>query len=508
MSTSAPLNVSYEVSTINQKLLLSLVIKQHFGNSASKIIDFICKRGGAIFADLKVEFPEIGVKSILCMLLRHQCVSYSQTHPINYRVDASQVLHRLRFPLYMEIMDDLYGLEAVKILEQFCENGTYKGHGKTWDSMLMHHFIVELQDRYFDNRQSHIDAATSNLTLLATQKDKLNALKLYEPPTKKRKLETVFILNFSRFDVELRNEYILKTVTLNRQATLVLKAILDVSASHLKNCYDVGGVASPDHISKKITPDESKLYDAVHSSGFNHDEKVIAYIDLLCFHGYLYKSSFGQGLQEPEITNKVIQAQSSEENDQFLVPYKHLTNELQQSVIDSSIRMRLGERALRVYKAMRRLKNADEKMIANEAMLPSSEARQLLYALSMSPGMSTYGGNEGGIIGGYAVLDIVPIFKSAERNPIRGHYIYKVKTEEQLKKDILDSLYKFEFNILTRLLEEERKHRIIEMRLSRGDIQLGDAAQKLVTNYQKLRKRLWDSLLLTDQLVAIFRDFK
>eukprot|EP00834_Sanchytrium_tribonematis_P004707 NODE_246_length_11841_cov_1.234032.p3 type:complete len:513 gc:universal NODE_246_length_11841_cov_1.234032:10415-8877(-) len=509
INSISKINVSYAVSTIHQTQLITLIIKQHFGSKASRVCNFLAKKGGSTLSELKANFEEFkDIKKIMIRLLKHRCVHYSRTHPTIYRTNNEFIFRRLRFPLYAEILEDLYGKEAVKIFQIFCESGTYHGNGKVWDSLVLHHFVTELNDRYFDNEQFMIDAATSSLSLMATDKERNLAVQEYQPPLKKKKMESIFVLNFSRLDVELRNENILKSVTLNPRATLVLKAILDISASHLKGCKDsVGGICTPDHISKKVRPDESKIHDSIHTTAFTHEEKVVSYIDLLCFHGYLYKTHFGSPNEEPKNFSKVIQTASSEPSDQFLVPYKHLTLLLRQSVVESSIRSRLGDKALRVYRAMCRLKNGDEKMIANESMLPFSETRQLLYALSISPGMSTFAGNEGGVIGGGAIFDILPIFKSQERNPARGHYIYKLKTQSELDGAILDALYKFQYNILSRLLEEERRHRIIELRLGRGDSALKDADKKLVINYQRLRKRLWDSLLLNEHLVAIFRDF-
>ncbi len=502
-----PLHVEYPVTTTKQNRLISLIVKQQFGNSASQIASYLCQKGGSTLADLISEFKLLHVRKILVRLLNHQCILYSRTTPIVYKCHSSVILKRIRFPLYMEVMDDLYGKEAVDIFQAFCENGSFTGCGKIWDSLVLHHFVIALEHRYFDDKQHEIDNATSHLTFLSTPKDKLNALSLYEPPKKKMKTSLIYQLNFSRFDVELRNNAILKSITLNRQTSLVLKAILDVSASHLKNCYSFGGGCTPDHISKKITPDESKIYDAIHSNSFSHEDKILAYFDILTFHGFLYKSQFGQTSKEPILSTKVISSQSSELNDQFYVAYRHLVSTLQQSIIENSIRSRLGNKAVRVYKAMQKLKNADEKMIMNEAMLPSSETRQILFALSMSSGMATYGGNEGGIVGGYALFDIIPIYKSSERSSLRGHYLYSLKSCEQLNKDLLDSLYQFEYNLLARLLEEERKHRIIELRLNRGEIELGEHAHKSHLNFQSIRKRLWDSICLTDLLVATFRDY-
>lgn len=124
-----------------------------------------------------------------------------------------------------------------------------------------------------------------------------------------------------------------------------------------------------------------------------------------------------------------------------LKDFGHLANVLCQSTIESVVRERFGNKCLRVFRLLLLKKALEQKQVADLAMIPSKEAKELLYSLLSE---------------NYVTLQEIP--KAGDYAPSRTFYLFSVNLP-QVARLLRERCYQALGNLMQRRAAEVNKNK-------------------------------------------------
>lgn len=157
---------------------------------------------------------------------------------------------------------------------------------------------------------------------------------------------------------------------------------------------------------------------------------------------------------------------------------------------DAVIRQRFGVHGLRLFRLLYLHRQLEQKQIAEQAMLPPKDAKELLYRLYRA---------------GFVSLQDVP--RTTDHAPSRTLYTWRVEIDAAADK-LASELYKAALNVCLRLdFEYQRQKDILEL-VNKG---MAQAVQRThgaqLQKFQQTLIHLDSALLRLDSQIAVFNDF-
>ncbi|DBA69084.1 hypothetical protein WJX79_001083 [Trebouxia sp. C0005] len=157
---------------------------------------------------------------------------------------------------------------------------------------------------------------------------------------------------------------------------------------------------------------------------------------------------------------------------------------------DAVIRQRFGVHGLRLFRLLYLHRQLEQKQIAEQAMLPPKDAKELLYRLYRA---------------GFVSLQDVP--RTTDHAPSRTLYTWRVEIDAAADK-LASELYKAALNVCLRLdFEYQRQKDILEL-VNKGMAQAVQRTHgKQLQKFQQTLIHLDSALLRLDSQIAVFNDF-
>eukprot|EP00731_Ephydatia_muelleri_P016873 Em0009g1297a len=497
-----------------QTRLAILIINESFGDVVEKVTAYLLKHGDSSLLEMirGAGLKPNKVRKALCVLIQHQLCEYAphKSGAMLYRVNIAHILLRARFPRYIHVAKATFGDVGELIVEDILRNGqslmsqasSIQRVGERLESagveindiggevrqqflaLVRGHYLHRVprpnadllatgdvtsdmplaQDRFqppstegiqFNSRKRKREEAGDEARPPDVKKAK-NQDSMEEPEAKRRKgwptqavdAGIFWHVNHCRFHQQFRDEAIVSIAVekINETAACVMRAALSASQNQVE--WGRSSSIGPEIYSLQI---EDKLSGHPKLSSKELDQ-------------YLH------GLVDDQI--QFLRRTGDSGGGSYTVNFGHLADVLCQSTIESIVRERFGNKCLRVFRLLLLKKTLEQKQVADLAMVPSKEAKELLYSLLSE---------------NYITLQEIP--KAGDYAPARTFYLFSVDLP-QLARLLLERCYQALGNLMQRRATEMKKNkRLLEKFHEYEAQQLGNSqreeADELLTPAEK-----------------------
>lgn len=415
--------------------LVKALLEESFGQLCAEVGCCVFRTGRATLFDIrrKTRLSPLNIRAALCVLIQHGIAHYFSNQDNGYEIpvyslDFDAVVRRIRYCRYIKAAKELYGEEGKQIVEIILINGranlnhvlelaSNPAIRDTFTKMACDYYL-----KYSDSNSS-LSVLDDNLK---RQKDDIAALGLMpklkdvkEIMTKYKDLEkdatilamgikrkefseteafkvdpsAFFVVNFSFFDVFLKNKFLVEEAErkINQTAAKILEVVLK-----LNNTFQINQLGSVEIFAIKypvVTPAfllTQKLKDVpidfvVYTP--SETEKIKGYLELL-------------------VQEKLL---GLDKDSNYMADYSVARESVVLNLAISIVETKSGRNSARVFRALCLRGKMEEKHLNGSCMLPGSEAAVAAYQLLMSK---------------FVTLDCIP--RSSDKAPSRTTYIYSV----------------------------------------------------------------------------------
>lgn len=455
----------------SQLRLASFILKEHFGEIVEEVGLYILRKGWTTLAGLKQEtsLNIAKIKRALCVLIQHDVVKFKKTakNQVSYTAQLPNILTILQYHKLTYCAKLLYGDACELIVEELLHHGSMSmtkivqnvthrlldpalNQSDEFDQHYVANQFAELVEGHFIKRVSlnsclssseedavySVDSMGNSQYCLpaaysyqGTGKRKITGSNSDEPTIKRRKDENeqallinfedediLWQINFLQFSHHLANEMIINAVKnqADELAADIVKIMLDLTVQSRD-----GYAAQTNSVS---------VYDIADKSTKIDKSQITQYLSLLEDDqiGFVSKTAENCGGMYAVNIKKSMEAMCIQS-------------------IESVIRERCGSKSLRIFKLLLLKKHLEQKQVEELIMVPSKEAKELLYNLLSEK---------------FVTLQEVP--RTADYAPSRTFYLFSVKIT-QICRMLLDRSYKAQGNLISRRHHETEEHkRLVE----------------------------------------------
>ncbi|KZT44098.1 hypothetical protein SISSUDRAFT_1085644 [Sistotremastrum suecicum HHB10207 ss-3] len=524
--------------------LCTQIINSHFGPLTAKVVSVLLTRGRlsalnvARFSELKIST----VRAALLILIQHNLVWHSETEEEGeiLEINVDECLARLRFGRFVWLTGQIYGQEASQIISIILDHGKLKINDvldllSVYDSKLMQTYKSMFQTLFTagyvrastalshlsprDKLIAYEEEARALLKGLPTAKqlrevretavarvnaDEVQLLNIgLKPKTKEPKSsrsskrkepddeidETVYFrVNYTKFHIHIRNQLLEDAARerYNTGAASALRAVLQASETQQIRLTDVRSDGVPtSKISMFLRDDDNLSKGLVLSKSASNSAALKEYLGILASadnpaagaSSAPFISIGGGG------TGKVY------------VEFALACKRLRIRVLESVVRERYGEEAVRILRILIDTGKMDEKHLAKVAMLPHKVVHPLLSAMSQD-----------------SLISLQEVPKGNDRNPNRTFYLWFVDFPHTFSV-LLQNFYKTLFNIMSRKDAEAADgmvKSVLEKR-TRSDVANDESLltrpeRELLREWEDKTRRLETLELRIEDAVFVLRD--
>jgi len=340
--------------------------------------------------------------------------------------------------------------------------------------------------------------------------------------TPQNESDLLYTVNWEKFLIQSRRHEFVQFVARQIGATTakVYEIVLRLSEHHVHSVTE-RRIPSSDlavttqqivgQLDKELVSEMAAVFEAGASKNGSGEEPS----------GKKLKSNSGEGvnvhnIKPAELVNKhldllmesrtapFVQKMGNRQGGEWFVPFDRVNEELKQNIFDEIVSQSLGEPASRLIGLIRQRGKLDEKMLGNFALLPTSEIRHQMSALSC-----------------YGFADIQELAKPNERGGSggaagaaqkRSMFLWYHRPDWAYTR-LLDLVYGQITATLKQSQDLRREHRILLTKLSRDDVK-SDINQFLtakeleeLNEFKETERGIFKQMNMLDRNVRIFREY-
>ncbi|XP_022111432.1 DNA-directed RNA polymerase III subunit RPC3-like isoform X2 [Acanthaster planci] len=453
--------------------LVSLLIKEHFGDIVEKVCTHLIKNGAK---PLRIASQETGLKldqvrKALCVLIQHNIASFGlhKRGFVEYTASVDRALLLVRYPRYIYCAKTLYGDAGELIVEEILQHGQMMmssmvarvtqrlsegGQPVTADDVkekmedLIHtHFLqrvpapptnngnttdanVAIPKLFISEQDLYRVPASIEVTLEKDSSKRKRSTEDDDPQrsSKRLKIENaehaadegiLWHLNFERFHKYLLDHEIVQAVSrrIDWNAAEVVRTML--------------------RISELSTGLEDKL------------SKPISINDLMRHLPVENRMKFGIVEQYFKLLSDdqtgIVKKTDEAGGGTYIIDFQNACRALVVSTIESVVQERFGSKSFRIFKTLLLKKYLEQKQVEEFALIPAKEAKELLYKMFSEH---------------FVTVQEIP--RTPDHAPSRTFYLFMVEVG-QVSRMLLERCYKALANLVCRrAFETKENKRLIE----------------------------------------------
>eukprot|EP01116_Phalansterium_solitarium_P006619 TRINITY_DN18949_c0_g1_i1.p1 TRINITY_DN18949_c0_g1~~TRINITY_DN18949_c0_g1_i1.p1 ORF type:complete len:550 (+),score=174.35 TRINITY_DN18949_c0_g1_i1:485-2134(+) len=416
------------MAVVGIKLAADLV-KEHFGEHVARVAETLLLKGGLQFELLGRAVPGgIGrdlLRQSLGVLVQHNCVYIESAGtapepaegatareiaairdpPSKFHASLPSILQRIRFPKFAQCSKDMFGASGELIADELLANGC-----QTYQQLVARAVDVSaaVLGSHLENDEARArkrlsraframakgNFITKELTCTADEAEggtarisNLNPNFLLNEEDKN--LEGLWRVNYLRYNIHFRNEACAKFVTeaYDEAAGRVIRALFEIAEPFMR-AYDepssspVYADAVAEHFAKKAKRRQAKGSAAAadDDEAFQSDdddmvggqrppelsiEAIVKYLD-----------TFSKA--NPRIVTK---GAGEPRTCPYEIDLASISRAMKQRLCESIITQKFGELGARIVRVLLAKKQLEQKKIADIAMIPQKEAREIMYKM-------------------------------------------------------------------------------------------------------------------------------
>ncbi|KAL4227603.1 DNA-directed RNA polymerase III subunit RPC3 [Mactra antiquata] len=434
--------------------LCKAVLKEHFGDLAEKICLYMINKGCCHLRQIasETELPLDKVRKVLTALIQQNVIKFEKTKRgvVEYFVDIDVLLWRHRIPKFIHCAKSLYGDAAELLVEDIVYHGqimmskavdnvTSKlnealenaGHQKIGSSIVHDkfsllagsHFIrqcingMETSEEELDERDQSTLYRVPPLHSTGKRKRSIDDS---EQPAKRQKTDApgddgiYWKINSRRFHQYFRDQMFIKAISnrIDKRASTILQTMLRLSEVKTDDlCFTTQPLSF------------TEIFQAIPLDAGITRNLCEQYLTLMVDDSTNLVSKIGESGGGMFVVNIM----------------KGLTS-LCKAHLESVVQERFGSKSLRIFKVLLLKEHLEQKQIEEMAMIPSKEAKELLYNMFAQKFVS-----------------VTEISKTADHAPARTFYFFRVHMD-QLARNILENCYKALANAMVKREAETIEH--------------------------------------------------
>jgi DNA-directed RNA polymerase III subunit RPC3 len=453
-----------------QVRLASLLLEEAFGNLVESVGTYLLKHGASNLGEISkgTRLQVNKVKKCLVVLIQHQLVLFephSSGKYVLYRVSLEGVQLRARYPRYILAGRELYGEVGELICEDILQQGQTLmsqcinrvaerleqsvGTGPAAVSKLIKTKFVSMVERHYLCRvkppatEATLDSQSKEEGVpvfgkfelpssLSGKKRKRDDEDPTQPPLKRAKKSSgeaeekpvddgvFWSINYDKFHQYFQDKAIVSAAgeRIDEAAACVMRSLLRMS-DNLSEDKSLKTKSSPTLYKGRMAeylPDRPKL------SEIELDQYLKALADDQAHFLSKTDDSGGGG---------------------YSIDYLQCAQGLCQATVEAVVRERFGSKCLRVFRLLLMKKALEQKQVVDMAMIPSKEARELLYSL---------------LAENFVSLQEIP--RTMDYAPSRTFYLFSVSLPS-VARLLLERTYQALGNIVSRRMFEAKTHKSV-----------------------------------------------
>ena len=439
------------------------------------------------------------------MLVQHNCVLPLQTmksdDDVVYKIEIDDILHRLRYPRFLLHVRECLGKTHELLLEGLLEHGRLRSHqlfarasaspgydrdsnqGKSLEDifgeLVEGRFVERVPIGYGSKQRSVSDGKAEQVGSQATEREKSNDVQsrsTIHDDRHKLSAEVVGLgeeddalwrVNANEFNRRFRHIACAALVRekVDQSAGHLLLTMLELSRGH--------EVQVDEERSTSVT--EADIMQKLSGSGAATQMKNM-------------KSALEKLSAD---TSELISCiGNTHEGANYCVNMRRIIDLIRIKEIEAVVRERFGGPACRIFRLLLLKRNLEQKQIAEMAMIPVKDTRELLYKLLKAE-----------------YVQIQEVARTSDHAPSRTFYLWRVdllRVVEQVGRDLYRATSNLRARLLYELSLEKETLMLLERAQDKSTIPLTTGQRQNLVRMRTKATRLEGAIMRLDELVLIF----
>lgn len=439
------------------------------------------------------------------MLVQHNCVLPLQTmksdDDVVYKIEIDDILHRLRYPRFLLHVRECLGKTHELLLEGLLEHGRLRSHqlfarasaspgydrdsnqGKSLEDifgeLVEGRFVERVPIGYGSKQRSVSDGKAEQVGSQATEREKSNDVQsrsTIHDDRHKLSAEVVGLgeeddalwrVNANEFNRRFRHIACAALVRekVDQSAGHLLLTMLELSRGH--------EVQVDEERSTSVT--EADIMQKLSGSGAATQMKNM-------------KSALEKLSAD---TSELISCIGNTHGGaNYCVNMRRIIDLIRIKEIEAVVRERFGGPACRIFRLLLLKRNLEQKQIAEMAMIPVKDTRELLYKLLKAE-----------------YVQIQEVARTSDHAPSRTFYLWRVdllRVVEQVGRDLYRATSNLRARLLYELSQEKETLMLLERAQDKSTIPLTTGQRQNLVRMRTKATRLEGAIMRLDELVLIF----
>lgn len=439
------------------------------------------------------------------MLVQHNCVLPLQTmksdDDVVYKIEIDDILHRLRYPRFLLHVRECLGKTHEMLLEGLLEHGRLRSHqlfarasaspgydrdsnqGKSLEDifgeLVEGRFVERVPIGYGSKQRSVSDGKAEQVGSQATEREKSNDVQsrsTIHDDRHKLSAEVVGLgeeddalwrVNANEFNRRFRHIACAALVRekVDQSAGHLLLTMLELSRGH--------EVQVDEERSTSVT--EADIMQKLSGSGAATQMKNM-------------KSALEKLSAD---TSELISCIGNTHGGaNYCVNMRRIIDLIRIKEIEAVVRERFGGPACRIFRLLLLKRNLEQKQIAEMAMIPVKDTRELLYKLLKAE-----------------YVQIQEVARTSDHAPSRTFYLWRVdllRVVEQVGRDLYRATSNLRARLLYELSQEKETLMLLERAQDKSTIPLTTGQRQNLVRMRTKATRLEGAIMRLDELVLIF----
>jgi len=439
------------------------------------------------------------------VLVQHNCVLPLQTmksdDDVVYKIEIDDILHRLRYPRFLLHVRECLGKTHEMLLEGLLEHGRLRSHqlfarasaspgydrdsnqGKSLEDifgeLVEGRFVERVPIGYGSKQRSVSDGKAEQVGSQATEREKSNDVQsrsTIHDDRHKLSAEVVGLgeeddalwrVNANEFNRRFRHIACAALVRekVDQSAGHLLLTMLELSRGH--------EVQVDEERSTSVT--EADIMQKLSGSGAATQMKNM-------------KSALEKLSAD---TSELISCIGNTHGGaNYCVNMRRIIDLIRIKEIEAVVRERFGGPACRIFRLLLLKRNLEQKQIAEMAMIPVKDTRELLYKLLKAE-----------------YVQIQEVARTSDHAPSRTFYLWRVdllRVVEQVGRDLYRATSNLRARLLYELSQEKETLMLLERAQDKSTIPLTTGQRQNLVRMRTKATRLEGAIMRLDELVLIF----
>ncbi|XP_053405654.1 DNA-directed RNA polymerase III subunit RPC3-like [Mercenaria mercenaria] len=470
--------------------ICKLLLRESFGEVAEEVAFVLLSKGACPLRQISTEtcLHIDKVRKVLVVLIQQNIVKFEKSKRgfTEYFVDVEHLLWRHRIPRYIHCAKTLYGDAAELVVEDLVHHGQlmmssvvhtvtnklnealeHAGHQKIGSRVVYDKFNLLAGTHFIQQCLNQMETTGDEEDLDERDLSSLYKVPAFnakdgdrkrkrstdesEPPSKRQKMsadnDTVsddgiyWKINHRRFHQYFRDQLFIKAIhnKIGKKAADILQTMLRLTE-----------VKSDDICFTSNPLSFTEIFQAVPRDLGITRNLCEQYLSLMTD-------------DSMELVSKVGESGGG----MFVINIMKGLTALCKSHLESVVQERFGSKSLRIFRVLLLKQHLEQKQIEDLAMIPSKEAKELLYTMFAQN-----------------FVAVTEISKTPDHAPARTYYLFKVQLD-QLARMLLENSYKALSNAIRKRIAETKENRRLMEKQERVDAILASLEQSGADDVQK-----------------------